>query len=206
MQYIIFFTLTPNKTLKKNTNLTVLSWGSKIINIKKQKKRSNPTGCVPHSLKCSMKTIHNLTISLWTDSATDSPPSQSPLVGRGGTLAAAKHQDPTEQTHIYRQTHDSMKEWMEAREMREWDTLTLPLILLRCVGPCQSECLPSTHCGSFQSAFNPIMKLVTLPWSYVAHSLVNVLMLVWPSVITCAVYSRFANISNPAFWSEYTQI
>lgn len=77
-------------------------------------------------------------------------------------------------THTHRQTH--VRAWKSEWEREKWrseterDTLTLPLILLRCVGLSQSECLPSTHCGSFQSAFNPLIKLVMLLWT---HSLLT---------------------------------
>lgn len=68
-------------------------------------------------------------------------------------------------THKHTREHDRADEREKSERVRQSDTQTLPLILLRCVGPSQRECLPSTHCGSFQSAFNPIIKLVMLPWA-----------------------------------------
>ncbi len=101
-----------------------------------------------------------------------SPPSQGLLLANCGHIWE-EDQDPTEQnthTHTFRQTH--VRAWKSAWEREKWesetesDTLTLPLILFRCVGSGQSKCLPSTHGGSFQSAFNPIIKLVMLPWTH----------------------------------------
>lgn len=87
---------------------------------------------------------------------------------RGFCCQLSAHQRKGSGPH--RQTH--VRAWKSEWEREKWesetesDTLTLPLILLRCVGSGQSECLPSAHCGSFQSAFNLIIKLVMLPWTH----------------------------------------
>lgn len=87
----------------------------------------------------------------------------------------------SEQTRV--QTHE--RGWKGEWEREKWaseterDTLTHPLILLRRVGPGQSECLPSTRRGGFQSAFNLIMKLVMLSWTHSAHAASNNSNYVW---------------------------
>lgn len=114
----------------------------------------------PMSLMFTEKKKNLIVVSLCVHS-TDSRSSQRPL---WGTL------DPSGSAHTCTNTHESMKEWMRARKMRERDsesdTLTLPLILLRCVGFARSASLPLNGGGSFQSAFNPIIKLVMVLWTH----------------------------------------
>lgn len=100
-------------------------------------------------------------------------PSQGPQLANGGAIWE-EDQDPRRtNTHTntdkHTREHQRVNKSEKNERVRQSDTLTPPLIRLRCVGPGQRECLPCTHCGSFQSAFNPIIKLVMLPWTQAAR-------------------------------------
>lgn len=79
---------------------------------------------------------------------------------------------PTEKrwTCLSRGSGTHKRAWKGEWEREKWvsetesDTLTLPLILLRCVGPAQSKCLPiDSPRRRSKRLLNPIMRLVTLP-------------------------------------------
>ncbi len=92
------------------------------------------------------------------------PPSQGPRTGELWThlgRGSGPHRTNTH-THTQTNTRERMKEWMRARKMSERDRERYTNTSFDSA----QMCLPSTRCGGFQSAFNPIIKLVMLPWTH----------------------------------------